>query len=129
MLLGERQEAFTLALGKLIVYAWTDHGIRLRLREVQRNVETQKKYVAEGKSKTMNSRHLDCLAADFVAVKAGVVHTEGEVFRPLGERWEALGGRWGGRFHDPAAFLAKNGRDFDPAKDLGWDTPHFEFVP
>lgn len=37
------------------------------ITEGRRTLETQKKYVASGKSKTMNSRHLHGLAVDVVA--------------------------------------------------------------
>jgi hypothetical protein len=120
--LGVRQQEFTLAVAKLILVA-DGLGIKLRMKEVMRDIERQKTLVAEKKSKTMNSRHLDCLAVDFVACKNGEVFTSGEIFRALGECWESMGGRWGGRF----------GFEDQPkevqAKKLGWDTPHFEFKP
>lgn len=125
--LNQRQVDFTLALAQLILHAHDYLGLPVRFAEVTRTVEQQRANVEAGLSKTMNSRHLDKLAADLVIYKDGVAHTEGEVFRPLGVFWESLGGRWGGRFHDPAAWRAKHGRDFDPATDLGWDTDHFEF--
>lgn len=118
--LTDQQCAFTMALARLILKA-EGLGFKIKIHELNRDIETQKKYVVEGKSKTMNSRHLDKLAADLVLVKDGMVITDGEVFRPLGVYWESLGGRWGGRFG-----LENLPRAEQDAK-LGWDSPHFEF--
>lgn len=128
MALGLRQAQFTLAAAKLIAFA-AGAGLIVKVQEWQRDLETQKRYVAEGFSKTMDSRHLDRLAVDLYILDAqGAPVTNMELYRALGVFWESLGGRWGGRFNDRAAWRAKNGRDFDPAHDLGWDPYHFEFT-
>lgn len=93
-----------------------------------RCLDEQKRFVCEGKSKTMNSLHLEGRATDLVLFKNGRPIFGGEEFRALGEFWESLGAecKWGGRFHNPERFLAEHGRDFDPEKDIGFDPPHFE---
>ena len=117
--LSLRQCDFTHALAFLILKI-EDLGYRCKIQELNRTLETQKEYMAKGVSKTMDSRHLDRLAADIVLFKEGVL-VEDEKYRPLGEYWETLGGRWGGRFG-----LEKESKEVQAAK-LGWDAPHFEF--
>lgn len=73
--------------------------------------------VANGFSKVPHSEHNDRLAVDYNVWKDGELLPSGdERYRPLGEYWESLGGRWGGRFHKPGV---------DP-NSIGWDPGHFE---
>lgn len=119
--LSLRQCDFTAALARLIVYAG-ELGLKIKVQELNRTIEAQREYVKTGLSKTMDSRHLDKLAADLAVITPdGVVHTGGEVFRPLGVFWEAIGGRWGGRFG-----FEDQPKEVQDAK-LGWDSDHFEF--
>lgn len=81
----------------------------------------QELLVYNGRSKNLYSLHLTCQASDFKLYDAaGNYITDGEAYRPLGERWEQITaghGRWGGRFGvDPSAFAAK----------VGWDPGHIE---
>jgi hypothetical protein len=117
--LSIRQCAFTHALALLILEA-ERLGYQVKVQELNRDLETQKKYVAEGKSKTLDSRHLDKLAADIVLFRAGSLVEDQEAFRPLGVYWESLGGRWGGRFG-----FESQPKEIQDAK-LGWDPNHFE---
>lgn len=120
MTITEQQCRFVTNLAKLVLWA-NEQGLKVKVCELNREIETQKAYVAQGKSKTMDSRHLDKLAADLAVLdKDGVVHSGGEIFRPLGAYWESLGGRWGGRFG-----LEKEPKAVQDVK-LGWDSPHFE---
>lgn len=125
MTLTERQVLHTTRMGKLIVYA-NANGLRIKVQEWNRLLATQKEYVASGVSKTLNSKHLDNCATDVYIISEGVPTPKLEVYRILGTYWESLGGRWGGRFINASEFKAKNGRDFDPAKDIGWDPYHLE---
>ena len=132
MTLGERQCDFTSAVAKLVAFA-NGRGLRVKVQEWNRLLETQLRYVQEKKAKTTDSRHLDLLAVDLVIIKDGRALNTGapadnEEYRPLGEYWESLGGRWGGRFVDKGEFKFKNNRPFDPARDIGWDPCHFEFT-
>ena len=118
MTLSEQQCRFTFNLSRLIAQA-VGLGYEIKILEVNRTVETQKEYVAKGVSWTMDSRHLDKLAADVMIYKNGLV-VEDEAYRPLGVYWESLGGRWGGRFG-----LEKEPKAVQDAK-IGKDQYHFE---
>lgn len=97
------------------VYA---RGFELTFGEAYRTEEQQRMHVEAGKSRTMNSRHRDRLALDLNLFNGGEYITDAEAYRPLGEMWEALGGRWGGRFGlRPSEYGAK----------VGWDANHFEY--
>lgn len=123
MTLTDRQVLHTSRMGKLICFAGAK-GISIKVQEWNRDLETQKAYVAKGVSKTLKSDHLDKCATDIYVIVNGAPTENLEDYRVLGEYWEANGGQWGGRFVDRAAFKAQHGRDFDPAKDLGWDVYH-----
>ncbi len=118
--LSLRQCAFTHALALLIIEIGRQ-GYQVKVQELNRLVETQKEYIAKGVSKTMNSRHLDNLAADLILFKNGILVDNQESYRPFGEYWESLGGRWGGRFG-----YEDQSREIQNSK-LGWDCDHFEF--
>ena len=61
--LSQRQAAFTHAFARLVLYA-ESLGLKVKVQEWNRLESTQKEYMAAGKSKTMDSRHLDRLAVD-----------------------------------------------------------------
>jgi hypothetical protein len=63
----------------------------------------------------MASKHLDRLAIDInLFTKDRKLAPEAD-YLPIGEKWESLGGKWGGRFKP----LNKNG--------IGWDPGHIEY--
>lgn len=126
--LGEKQCDFTFMVARLIMQACA-LGYEIKVQEWNRLLETQKEYVKKGVSKTLNSKHLDNLAVDMYLYKKGKVIMGGEDYRALGVYWESLGGVWGGRFHDEAAWIAQHGVPFNPDKDLGWDVWHFQARP
>lgn len=83
--------------------------------ELYRTVDQQKLYIQQGRSKTMNSKHLKRLAIDlnfFTQDENGKLELtyDKDALQPLGEFWESLHpeNKWGG-----------NWRSFK-------DTPHFE---
>lgn len=119
MTLREKQTVFARMLGKLLCKA-TDVGMPVLILEMYRSLETQRAYVARGASKTLNSKHLEGLAVDLVFLEDlkddGKINYSPEKYKPLGEFWESLGGRWGGRFGDNPA----------TEKIEGWDSGHFE---
>lgn len=86
MTLGEKQEQFSLMLGKLLIFAY-EKGYKIRMGDV---------LASDGHS--ANSCHYIKLAADLNLFKDGVFLTTTEAHTPLGEYWESLGGSWGGRF-------------------------------
>jgi len=47
-----------------------------------------------------NSCHKLRLAVDFNLFRDGQFLDSTEAHRPLGEKWESMGGTWGGRFND-----------------------------
>lgn len=119
--LGVRQCEFTHALALLIMRAAQEKK-HVKIQELNRTIQIQKEYVAKGVSKTLDSRHLDNLAADIYIydIEKSAPVTDLEQYRSLGEYWESIGGRWGGRFG--LEHLSKNEQN---AK-LGWDVFHYE---
>lgn len=124
-----KQREFAVLLSKLIQYG-TDQGYTFRMGDCWRSsdvmscptcstpVSYQMLLVASGKSKKMDSKHCDRLAADFaeIAKVDGSAMTDDD-YRHLGEYWEAHGGRWGGRFGlDVGQYATK----------IGWDRGHVE---
>jgi len=77
-----------------------------------------------GKTKLTYGKHNDRLAQDLVIWKDEKQVT-GEALRPIGEKWESLGGRWGGRFGLKQSignkWINKQG-----VEAIGWDAGHFE---
>lgn len=118
MTLAEQQCRFTHKLAWLLDQI-IRRGYSVRILELNRTLETQKEYVAKGVSKTLDSRHLDKLAADIMIHKDGVP-VPNEEYRQFGILWELAGGRWGGRFGVEKESLEVR------ATKLGWDCPHFE---
>lgn len=109
MTLGQHQEAFTLDVAKLVLFA-ESLGYKARLREVERKIETQEVYVKTGRSKTMNSMHLKSLAADIYFMRDGkIVYSE-----EIAKYWESLSS------YNRAGLLWKSFKD----------GPHYErYVP
>jgi len=109
MKLSEKQQIFTENVGKLIEYAYSKE-IRLTFGHAWRDLETQKRLLADGKSKTLKSKHLDRLAVDFNFFINGKLTYDKNKLTELGKYWESLheSNKWGGNFK---SFL---------------DTPHFE---
>tara|TARA_R110000868_G_scaffold153905_3_gene379868 strand:- start:42 stop:404 length:363 start_codon:yes stop_codon:yes gene_type:complete len=89
MTLSEKQANFTYNISKLIQWAFSN-GYTLTFGEVYRTKEQQELYVKQGKSKTMNSRHLDRLAVDFNIFKDSVLLNDPKLIQPLGEYWMTL---------------------------------------
>ena len=120
MTLRERQSVFAVMLGKLLCFA-DKQGTPVCILELYRSLETQKAYVARGVSKTLNSKHLEGLAVDLVFLEDlrddGKMNYSPEKYLTLGQFWESIGGRWGGRFGDNPA----------TEKIEGWDSGHFQF--
>lgn len=99
MTLGEKQRLFVRLIAQLIEYAYQE-GYELTFGEAVRTKEQQALYVKQGKSSTMNSRHLQRLAVDFNLFRDGRYLTASSRYQFLGEFWEGLhpdcvwGGRW-----------------------------------
>lgn len=126
MTLSQKQKIFTNNIALLIQKA-SSLGFSLTFGEVYRTVEQQKIYYDSGRSKTMDSRHLQRLAVDFniffgdslLFLVPENYPTDIETARPLGEYWESLnpdnvwGGDWNRNgildetFRDPYHFEMK----------------------
>lgn len=99
MTLSQKQAVFTFNVHKLIEFTFKI-GFTLTFGEVFRTPEQQKIYFDSGRSKTMNSMHLQRLAVDFNIFKDGVLLNDPKLIKELGDYWELLNtkNRWGGRF-------------------------------
>lgn len=79
---------------------------KLQCPHCGRSHSYQEILVANGRSKTLNSKHLDRLAVDInLFTKEGKLAPV-EDYLPLAEKWETLGGKAGYRFKfvDPGHF-------------------------
>lgn len=120
MTLSQRQQIFTFNIHLLIDYAYKQ-GFKLTFGEVYRTLEQQRIYFNTGRSKTMNSRHLQRLAVDFnVFLNGRLLNSPAEI-RPLGEFWISLDkdNVWGGDWD----------RDHSVADETFLDPYHFEMKP
>lgn len=93
-------------------------GFQISAGEMWRTPAQQKIYFDTGKSKTMNSKHLDRLAFDLNFFRDGKLISDKATLQPLGYWWESLNpkNRWGGSWRG----LVENG------KSNFIDCPHFE---
>jgi hypothetical protein len=89
MTLSEKQQTFALNVAKLIIWA-NENGYKITLGEALRTKEQQAIYVKTGKSKTMNSGHLNKLAIDLNLFYNGEYLTSQQAHEPLHEYWETL---------------------------------------
>jgi hypothetical protein len=99
MSLSANQAAFLLDVCKLVPYA-TSLGFTVTGGELQRTIEQQTLYVKQGKSKTMDSKHLKKVAIDLNFIKDGQLVYDRAQLAPIGAYWESLHplNRWGGNF-------------------------------
>lgn len=68
------------------------------------------------KTDVLNSKHNDRLADDLLIWK-DYKQLKSTEYRPIGEKWEEMGGRWGGRF---------GVKKEEYGIKIGWDANHFE---
>jgi hypothetical protein len=125
--LRENQFKFAKMIADLIKWCY-DQGYSVRLGDAWRSTDKlkvpgtdilisyQDLLVANGRSKVKVSKHNDRLAMDLLISKDGKELTD-EEYRPIGEKWEAMGGIWGGRFG-----VQKEKYN----EKVGWDAGHFE---
>jgi len=97
----ERQSVFVLNIALLIQHTYSI-GYELTFGEALRTPEQQAIYIKNGRSKTINSKHLTRLAIDLNLFKDGVYLTATEDYRLLGDYWKNLNQEnvWGGDFGD-----------------------------
>ena len=70
-----------------------------------------------GRSQVLKSKHNDRLAMDLILFTNTNDLATPDAYRPLGEKWEALGGHWGGRFGVSKQHYGSL---------IGWDPGHLE---
>ena len=116
MSLSDKQFEFLVNFGELIHWCRVN-GYKITGGELLRSQAQQDIYLAEGKTKIKYSKHQDKLAIDLTLFVDGMP-AKAEEYRPLGEYWELLGGRWGGRF-------GVKEEEYDTK--VGWDANHFEW--
>ncbi len=111
------QAEFLLDACKLIQYA-TTAGFTVTGGELFRTLEQQQIYLKTGRSKTLNSQHLNRLAIDLNFFRDGRLIGTRDELRLLGEFWEGLNpkNRWGGSWRGA----------IDAGKSSFVDAPHFE---
>lgn len=115
MKLSDKQQIFSLNIAKLIQFA-ASLGYGLTFGHAWRSFEEQKRLFDAGKSKTLDSQHLNRMAVDFNVFIDGQLTYDWDKIRILADYWERLHpkNRWGGDWN-------KN-----KIKDGFIDTPHFE---
>lgn len=120
MTLSEKQSVFTFNISRLIAWAFAN-GFTLTFGEVYRTVEQQKIYFDTGRSKTMDSRHIQRLAVDFNIFKDGKLINDPLIIQPIGEYWITLntGNVWGGDWN----------RNHSVLDETFKDPYHFEMKP
>ena len=91
------QAMFLLDMGKLVQKA-TELGFVVTAGELYRTPEQQEIYVKTGRSRTMQSLHLQRRAVDLNFFKDGKLVYDKATLAPLGAYWESLNplNSWGG---------------------------------
>lgn len=116
MSLSDKQSDFLVDVSALIHWCNTK-GYKVTGGELFRTQAQQDIYLGQGKTKAKYSKHQNRLAIDLNLIVDGRMATP-EEYRPLGEYWEFIGNRWGGRF-------GVKKEDYD--SKVGWDANHFEW--
>ena len=116
MSMVKMQHEFLQDVVKLLQKAY-ELGFVVTGGELWRPIEMQKLYVKMGRSKTMQSAHLNRLAIDFNFFLDGKLVGRKEI-EPLGKFWESLHpkNRWGGSWRGL----------IEAGKSSFVDAPHFE---
>lgn len=99
MSLSDRQWIFLQDVSKLIQKA-QELNIKMTGGELYRTMYQQKKYIKDGKSKTLKSKHLSRLAIDFNFFIDGKLTYDKDAVQELGDYWESLRptNQWGGNW-------------------------------
>lgn len=95
---------FSRLLGDLVHHAFHDLDMQVMVTEVQRFSDRQAMLVNMGASKTMNSDHLVCCAADIDVVVGGQTIKDGShpAYKMLAIYWKSLSPNcyWGGDYRE-----------------------------
>ena len=101
---SEQRFDFLCMVTEMVAWVLPELGVRgahMYVNEWNRDPETQKRYVAEGVSATLNSKHLDKLAVDFAVILNNKYQQGGPIYDMMGWWWMNHGGRWGGEWTKP----------------------------
>jgi len=124
----EKQVRFAWMFGELMVWAhqvgikvvlgdgWRSTA-KLKLPGSQKKMSYQELLKYNGKSQVTYGNHNKRLAHDVILIEKGKPSWDREAYRELGEKWEKLGGKWGGKFGVPRCQWKEK---------VGWDPGHFE---
>ncbi len=99
MSIGSKQRKFSLMIAKLIVWIY-EQGYEVSFGDAYRDPRL---HGAIGEKKAYghkNSNHKNRLAVDLNLFRDGKYLSSTESHKPVGEKWESMGGTWGGRFND-----------------------------
>jgi len=99
MTLSQKQRLFSKMIAELILWAY-EQGYEITLGDAYRDPRLHGPLGVKMGYGARNSCHKMRLAVDFNLFKDGVFLQTTEAHRPLGEKWESMGGSWGGRFQD-----------------------------
>lgn len=94
----QKRVKFFQEISTLITWCY-NHDIELMPFCFYRDPETQLLMVKKGRSLVRRSKHQDWLAIDLVLVVGGrLVWKRCKEYDTVGEKWEHMGHRWGGRW-------------------------------
>ena len=118
-LLSKRQSDFHAKIAKIISYVSEIGKYDIKISSLYRTQEEQKLAFDMKATKTLNSKHLDGLACDFILFdrKTGKIINDSSTYRVIGLIAELEGLVWGGRFGVKKA---------DYGTKIGWDSGHVE---
>ena len=96
---GNKQRVFTHMVAQLITWAY-DQGYEMTFGDAYRDPRAFGEMACVGPYGRHSSCHKLRLAVDLNLFKDGKYLTETSDHLPIGEKWESMGGTWGGRFDD-----------------------------
>jgi hypothetical protein len=99
MTLGQKQRKFVKMVADLIQWAYAN-GYELTFGDAYRDPRLHGALGIKEGYGNAKSNHKIRLAIDLNLFKDGVFLETTEAHKPLGEKWESMGGSWGGRFQD-----------------------------
>lgn len=99
--LGQKQRKFTKMIAQLILWVYeTLPGYELTVGDFYRDPRLHGDMGVKKAYGHKNSGHKVRLAGDLNLFINGVYKMDTESHRVIGEKWESMGGSWGGRFAD-----------------------------
>jgi len=97
MTLGQQQRIFSLKLAQFIVWIY-EQGYEVTMGDAFRDPRVHGAFGEKVAYGAASSFHKKKLAQDLNLFKDGKYLSSTEDHRMLGEKWESMGGTWGGRF-------------------------------